>query len=191
MKHTFRLLPGLILTGALFIASCQGSSSTDDSKDIAEAKNDSTMDTKVAEKDAQFVVDLSADNYAEIELAKTALQKSSNNEIKDIANMLVTEHKALLANVKDYASQHNIATPDSATTEAKNNAMDLGDNNKGSDFDKKWCNKLLDDHERDISKLENASNDVSDPALKTMISDALPKMRMHKDKLMECKNKMK
>jgi putative membrane protein len=191
MKHTFRLLPGLILTGALFIASCQGSSSTDDSKDIAEAKNDTTLDTKAAEKDAQFVVDVAAANYAEIEFAKVAIKRSSNKEIKDIANMLESDHKMFITQLKDYAGQHNISTPDSATADAQKSAWDLADNNKGSDFDKKWCSELLDKHEKTISKLESASNEVADPALKTWIADALPKIRSHRDKLIECKDKMK
>ena len=192
MKHTFRLLPmGLIFAGGLFIASCGETATKEDSKEIAEEKNDATLNTKAAEKDAQFVVDVSASNYAEIELAKAAIKKSSNKEIKDIAGMLESDHKMFISQLKDYAGQHNIMTPDSATAEAQKDAMDMADNNKGSDFDKKWCNELLDKHEKTISKLENASKEVSDPTLKTWISDALPKIRSHRDKLMECKNKMK
>lgn len=189
MKHTFRLLSGFLLAGALFMASCQDA--PDDSKKIAEETNDATKDTKAAEKDAQFVVDVTAANYAEIEYAQAAQEKSANAEIKEIATMLESDHKTLISQLKDYAGQHSIATPDSATAEAQKDAMDMAENNKGADFDKKWCNELLDKHEKTISKLEGASNEVVDPALKTWIADALPKIRAHRDKLMECKNKMK
>jgi putative membrane protein len=189
MKHTFRLLSGFVLAGALFMASCQDA--PEDSKKIAEETNEATKDTKASEKDAQFVVDVTASNYAEIELAQAAQEKSTNQEIKDIAAMLESDHKMLISQLKDYASQHSVATPDSATTDAQKEATDLANNNKGADFDKKWCNELLDKHEKTISKLEGASNEVVDPALKTWIADALPKIRAHRDKLMECKNKMK
>jgi len=189
MKHTLRIFSGLLVAGTLALGSCQDSNQQD-SKKIAEEKNDSTLTTKASEKDAQLVVDVVASNYAEVGLAKTAQQKSSNAEIKEIADMLVTDHTALIGRLKDYAGRNNITTPTEITPDAQKDANDLADA-KPDDFNKKWCNELLDKHESTISKLEGSLNDISDPALKTIITDALPKIRMHRDKLMECKNKMK
>ena len=189
MKHTLHIFSGLLLAGTLMLGSC-GESQQQDSKEIAEEKNDTTLTTKASEKDAQLAVDVVASNYAEVALAKTAQQKSSNAEIKDIAGMLENDHTALIGQFKDYAAKNSVALPTEITPEAQKDVNDLADA-KPADFDKKWCNELLDKHEATIKKLEGALNDISDASLKTLVTDALPKIRMHRDKLMECKNKMK
>lgn len=188
MKNTMRLLTGIAVAGSLFFGACQD---TQNSKKIAEDQNEEKFDTKAAERDAKFVVDVSAANYNEIEYARTALQKSNNQEVKDIASMLESDHRMFLSQLKDYAANHNISTPDSATADVQKSAMNMEENKSPAEFDKKWCDELIDMHEKTIKKLEDASNEVSDPDLKTWIADALPKIRTHRDKLMECKNKLK
>jgi putative membrane protein len=190
MKHTFHLLAGLLLAGTVTITSCQ--EQPKDSKEIAEESNEAKKDTRASEKDAQFVVDVVASNYAEVELAKAAQQKSTNSEIKDIAAMLEADHTALIGQLKDYAGKTNISVPSAPTPEAQKDAQDLIENNKKEmEFDKKWTNVLIDKHEQTISKLERDSNDVADPALQSIIGQALPKVRMHRDKLMQIKDKLK
>lgn len=190
MKHTFHLLAGLLLAGTFTITSCQ--EQPKDSKEIAEERNDSAKDTKAAEKDAQFVVDVVAANYGEVELAKAAEQKSTNQEIKDLASMLESDHTALIGTLKDYAGKTNISVPASPTPEAQKDAQDMVDKNKKeSDFNKEWTNTMIDKHEKTISKLEGDSSSISDPALQAIIAQALPKVRMHRDKLMELKGKLK
>ena len=188
MKNTMRLLSGILVAGSLFVGACQDSQN---SKKIAEDQNEEKFDTKAAEKDAQFVVDVAAANYTEIEYAQAALQKSGNQEIKDLATTLEADHRMFLSQLKAYASTHNISTPDSASADVQKSAMDMKEDKSAAEFDKKWCDELTDMHEKTIKKLEDASNEVSDPDLKTWIADALPKIRTHRDKLMECKNKLK
>jgi len=191
MKHTFHLLAGLLIAGTVSITSCQDEQPKD-SKEIAEAKNDSTKDTKAAEKDAQFVVDVSASNYAEVELAKAAEQKSTNKDIKELASMLESDHTALIGQLKDYAGKNNVSVPTAATPEAQKDAQDLVEKNKKeADFNKEWTNTLIDKHEKTISKLESDSSSVTDPALQTWIGETLPKVRMHRDKLIQIKSTLK
>jgi len=190
MKHTFHLLAGLLLAGTMTITSCE--EQPKDSKEIAEERNEEKKDTRAAEKDAQFVVDVTASNYSEVELAKAAQQKSSNKEIKDLAAMLETDHTALIGTLKDYAAKTNISVPTAPTPEAQKDAQDMIDKNKKeTEFDKESTNTMIDKHEKTISKLEGDSAGLTDPALKSIIGAALPTVRMHRDKLMEIKGKLK
>ena len=159
-------------------------------KNEAENTNDSALATKAAEKDAQFVVDVVASNYGEVKLAKLAQDKSSNKEIKDVAKMLETDHSAVLNDLKSMASNKNITVPTEENAASKDKVQELT-NAKTAEFDKEWCETLMDNHKNSISKFENAANDVTDPDLKNFVNTVLPKLRIHHDKLMECHKKLK
>jgi putative membrane protein len=198
MKISWKLIAiALFSANALFVA-C-GDADTDDSnnsdtagttRNEAEDKNDSALSTRAAEKDAQFVVDVVASNYGEVKLAKLAQQKSSNKELKDVAKMLEADHSAVLGDLKTMASNKGIVIPSEENVQAKDKLKELTDE-KASEFDKEWCEILMDNHKNSISKFENAANDVSDPDLKNFVNTVLPKLRTHHDKLMECHKKLK
>jgi len=188
MKHLLKLASGALLASVLILSSCQDNQSA---KRIAEERNEDKLDTRAAERDAQLVVDVVAMEYAGLELADAAQQKSNNDEVKKIAATLQDDQERLVNQLKSYAMNNNISVPDSATAEAQEDARQMADNNNAREFNEKWCNELLDQKEKTIKKLENAEQEVSDPALKTWISDALPILRKQRDQLMECKSKVK
>lgn len=185
------LILTIVLTGFLY-ASCGDADESlkEDSKEQAEEKNDSALTSKAAEKDADFVVDVVSSNYGEIKLAQLAQQKSTNAEIKEVAKMLETDHTAVLNELKSLASTKGITVPTEAPADANDKAKELSDD-KASEFDKDWCETLMDKHKASINKFENAANDVTDPDLKAWVNNTLPKLRTHHDKLMECHKKLK
>ena len=187
----------LISVNAFFVA-CGDAETGDENnadtaattKNEAEDKNDSALSSRAAEKDAQFVVDVVASNYGEVKLAKLAQQKSSNKELKDVAKMLETDHSAVLGELKTLASNKGIVIPSEENAPSKDKLKELSEE-KAGEFDKEWCEILMDNHKNSISKFENAANDVSDPDLKNFVNTVLPKLRTHHDKLMECHKKLK
>lgn len=201
MKITWKSVAiALVVTNTIFI-SCgddNDGDTVDDSnadttattKNQAEDQNDNALSTKAAEKDAQFVVDVVASNYGEVKLARLAQKKASNSELKDVARMLETDHNAVLSDLKSLASNKGISVPTEENGAAKDKLKELTDE-KTSEFDKEWCETLMDSHKASISKFENAANDVSDPDLKAFVNTVLPKLRTHHDRLMECHKKLK
>jgi len=163
-----------------------------DSKEVAEEKNEAKADStkQFAEKDAQFIVDVVAANYGEVKLAQLAQQKSANAEIKGVAKTLESDHTAVLNELKDLASTKGISVPTEETQDAKDKYKDLNEK-KGKDFDKEWCETLVDKHEKSIKKFEDASNEAVDPDLKAWAAKTIPKLQAHHDKLMQCEKKLK
>jgi putative membrane protein len=197
MKTSGKLIAVALIAANAFFAACGDSGGEVDNADTtattkneAENKNDSALGSKAGEKDAQFVVDVVAANYGEVKLAQLAAQKSTNAEIKDVAKMLEADHSAVLNDLKTLATNKGITIPTEETGAAKDKVKDLSDD-KASEFDKEWCETLMDNHKNSISKFENASNDLSDPDLKNFANTVLPKLRTHHDKLMECHKKLK
>lgn len=190
MKTLIQNTSALFLSGMLLFSLPSCDSNTEDSKDVAEERNEEKFETKAGEKEAQFIVDVAAVNYAEIRMAQLASQKSANGEIKTLAGELEKEHTAMLNEVKEYAAKKSITVPTEESQEAKDDITDLQDE-KPADFDKKWCNEQMDYHKIAIDKFEKASDDLADADLKNWVNTNLPKLKQHQDKLKACHEKLK
>jgi putative membrane protein len=187
MKRASIILAGWLMTMSSAMISCQSNQSPER---IAKDRNSEQFGSD-AEKDAQLVVDITASNYAEIEMAKTAKERSENKEIKDLAGLLEADHTTFVNQLKKYAAAKNISLPGAASTEVVDDSRKMAEKNQPGEFDKKWCAELLDKHEQTISKLEKAANDATDPDLRAWVNNTLPKVRMHRNKLKECNDSLR
>jgi putative membrane protein len=189
MKRIFR-----ILTVASIFAfySCNEArrEQDQDSNEVAEEANDEKFEDNDMEKDADFVAEAVAMNYAEIDMANLAAQRSSNAEVKSIAQMLVTDHTKNLAELKALAQSKSITVPVEAKESDKNDLKKLSDE-KGKDFDKKWLEKMDDAHDKAINKFEKRADKGEDADIKAFASKTLTHLRMHKDKIEACQDKVK
>lgn len=154
-----------------------------ESKEVAEDQNDEKFDTHNKEKDAQLMVDLVAAQYREIRLSKYAQMKSSNADVKGMADMMVTDHTAMLGSLQSLATQKSISVPTEDSTMV-NNKIDNWKDDKPMEFDKEWTNEMVSMHKDDVDKMQNAVNDNDcDADIKNLINSSLPTVRTHLDKL--------
>lgn len=167
-----------------------GSSDTATSTTTATDTSNRTSGTPLAQKDAQFLMDVAASNMAEIKMAQLAQQKGNAQDVKDIAKMLETDHSAVLSEVRNFASNRSVTLPAEEKEDAKDMYNKL-DKKSGKEFDKDWCEHMIEGHKKSISKFENAQTDLTDADLKTWAGNTLPKLRTHLDRLNECKKKLK
>jgi putative membrane protein len=195
MKAKFLKSP--ILNISLFallmggIASCGNNAKTnDDTKAVAEEKNDAKFDSAKNEKDAQFLVNAAEINMQEIKLGQLAQKKAMAADVKSLGQMLAESHTKALSDLKGLAQSKTISLPDSTTNDAMDAYKKL-DDKKGADFDKKYCEMMVDGHKDAIDKFEKAASDASDPQIKQWASSMIPDLRKHLDQAMACQNKMK
>jgi len=149
-----------------------------ESVEVAKEANDSTFEDRDDEKDADFIVNAVASNYAEIKIAQLANNKATDPKVKDIATMLEKDHTKVLNELKAYANKNGITVP---MTETESDAKELADLEKesGAEFDEEWCESMKDRHEKTISKFEKRIDKTEDPELKTWISTTLPGLKHH------------
>lgn len=181
-----------LFLSAAILASCGESAErqSPESKERAEKQNEAKFNTDTSEHNAQFVVNATTGNLAEIQLAELAKQKSASAEIKELAKMLVDDHTAALNDLKTIASRKNISIPAELTDDAKNQLQKLTDE-KPTEFDKSWTNQLMEKHQKTISDYEAALGTVTDPDILNWINTVLPKIRTHHDKLMALNTRLK
>jgi predicted outer membrane protein len=180
-----RLFMVLFLAGAS--ASCRDNP---DSKQIAQEQNEKTLDTRTAERDAQFVVNEISSGYAVIDWTTPVVRVNEHREMRDMAFRLQREHMRLMAKWKSYAEKKNILVPDSSVGPAKERVKNYTEQSNDSVRFRFWVDELLDQEKKILSRLEDYMDDAGDPALKILIQEELPVIRMHRDQLMMLKSKL-
>jgi putative membrane protein len=191
MDKSLKLISFLMLAVMLsWTAACDNNRQSPDAemddKKNAEDKNDAKFEDKAMEKDAQFIVDAYSDGMAEISLSERAKDKASTPEVRDLASMMVTEHKATNAELKALADRKQYSLPSELTSRQSNHITRVAENT-GMEFDKEYVDELISDHKDAISMFEKASSQANDPDVRSFFTNGLPKLRMHLDKAMTVK----
>ncbi len=181
---------GLLLASVLFsmtIASCgNNDSNTEDSKMAAENSNDAKFDSSAMKNDADFLVAAAGINQEEVALGKLAQQNANMSEVKDLGKMLEEDHNKAMTDLQSLAAKKNVTLPMSMSDDANEVYKDLSAK-KGKDFDKSYCDKMVDGHKNAIDKFEKEANsDKADPDIKAWASSMLPVLRKHLEHATTC-----
>jgi len=146
---------------------------------IAKDANDEVIDDRDEEKDADFIVNVMAGNYADVNMAQLALTRSTNAEVKKTATLLKAHHEKAITELKGYAAKNGISVPLEESDDAKKEYNNLADEKELNDFDEKWVDQVADKHEKAINYFERRLDKTEDPELKNWISSTLPGLRSH------------
>jgi len=111
-------------------------------------------DGGLSSSDRDFVRDVAQMNAAELDLGRLASERASTPEVKQFAQMMVTDHTAAGDKVNAFVAQHPIDVPAQLDDDHK----DLHDKlagKQGLDFDKEFADKMVDEHQKMADKLES------------------------------------
>lgn len=194
MKKLFILRKAFLVTGliAMSFVSCKdGAKQQEDTREAAEERNETQFEEADSKEDqASFFVDIAEINLLEIEAAKLAMQKGTDTEVKNYAKMLVTEHTKAGAELKTIADTKQIALPTSLTDKGKDAYNKLNEKS-GNDFDKEFIKIMIDDHEKTIKELEDASTDKdNDQNVKDWASNKIAGLTAHLQEAKMIKDKL-
>jgi putative membrane protein len=131
-----------------------------------------------AAQDDDFVEDASAKGVAEVEAGKLAEEKGVAADVKAFAAMMVKDHTAANAELKNLADSKKLEVSDSAMLLDKAKAMILELRNAKS-FDQAYANNQVKAHEATIALFEEQIKDGKDAELKAFATQTLPKLQGH------------
>jgi len=180
----------VVLAGGITLAGCgESTSNSTTTEDTAMAAGNNGMDNMTADdnEDQDFLEDAVEANTMEMRALMMGQQKGGS-EVKSHASHMMADHKQLGEDVAAYIAAKNITLNDVDTTQTDNS---LQDKTEGPEFDKAWADKMVSDHEKVIRMFEEGEREVRDPELKTMITNAIPKLRTHLDMSKQLQEKMK
>ena len=161
----------------------------ENSEHVAKKVNDKNFDSKSSEKEADFVVETIAGNYASVKFAQMAMERSGTEQIKEAAALIDKDHEKLIKELKGFANMRGISIPLEENPNARKKLDDLAATGDQA-FDEKWCRELTNRHEKIIESLEEMWEKTSDEELKKWINSALPGLRNDLVKLQTCHEKL-
>ena len=184
-KKNFKtmLFQATLIMATLIATSCSDKQKPDDSTKVAATENNAKFDNKKLEKDAQFLVDATEINLEEIQLGQLAQERTSNADVKELAKMMISAHSNSLKSVTALAKKKLVTIPDSTSANARNAYTQLSAKS-GNDFDKSYCNMMIDGHKNAIAKFEKESTESRDMDIKDWSTTMLPDLRKHLDHLL-------
>jgi putative membrane protein len=134
-----------------------------------------------------------AANNGEIELGQLAAKKATNAKVKAYARELVAEHRTLLAEGKSMATKLS-ATVDTAAdnvhdlmNRTRDEVKDLTEKAAGADWDKNFIDKMIDDHQKVLDKLQDAAKNTTNTDLRAALEKATGKVQQHLTKAQDIK----
>jgi putative membrane protein len=137
-----------------------------------------------------------AANNGEIALGKLGEKKATNAQVKAFARQMVTDHTAMLADAKKLATKLS-ATPDTTAGDAhdlmghgNDELKDLTDKAAGADWDKDYMDKMIDDHQKVLDKLQDAAKNTTDADTQKALEATTAKVQQHLTKAQDIKAKL-
>lgn len=134
-----------------------------------------------AMSDQKFVDFAAQTDMVEANLGQLADSAASSQQVKDYAQMLVTDHTNDFQKLSGIAQQANLKMPDAIDT-AHNKAMIAPFQKlKGAAFDHRYAQEMVAGHTKAIAVYKKEAADAENPALKSYAEQTLPTLQKHLD----------
>ena len=194
MKRMMQLSATLVM--AVAVSACAG----DDARPMDETPGATgtggavTGTTGTMEADREFVEEQLALGNTEIELGRMAQERGTHPDVKEFGAMMVREHQAAAEELRPIGSQLGTAAGalgTEAREEAREELTELREELAqltGRDFDRKYIEEMIDDHEAGIRDLESRVENAANADVRTWASRTLPKMRQHLERAKSIKD---
>jgi len=134
-----------------------------------------------ANPDQQLLENLAQASIAEIETGKTALEKSTDPQVKKFARQVIDDHNAALKDLERLAQSRRMTVPKDADMQHKatGTALKLL---SGDSFDKQYMGRAgVNDHEQTVALLQKTRREARDPEVKALAARMLPTVQQHLD----------
>jgi putative membrane protein len=128
--------------------------------------------------DKAFVKKALEGNIGEIEMGKLALQKSSDDQVKQFAQRMVDDHGKMQEQLKPAAEQMGVKVPD-GPSKGQMKSMDKMKALSGDAFDQAYIKDMVKDHKGDDSDFKMEAQSTQNPQLKQLVMQSDQTIESH------------
>ena len=163
-SHLTRLVIGGLTLGLAWTAAAQSVSGTP---------------STASKGDIAFITRATADGTTEVKLGQLAVEKSSTDDVKKLAQHIVADHTAANDALRTLAQGKKVtlpappSEPDPAVTALKK--LD------GLKFDQAWADAMVKNHQKAVALFSSESRQAQDPDVKSFADKTLPTLNEHLD----------
>lgn len=172
----------VVLMGWLTACNNNAGNNEHDNSDMDSNETSMKMEEKSHSDLEQFTMEAASDGKMEIQMAQVALNRSSNEKVKELARMIETDHQDANQKLADVARTENWNIPDQMMEKHQQKLKELKDT-KDEDFDKKYVDIMVSGHKEAIDKFENVIKEAKDD------SSAMGDMDDHRDRITNDQNR--
>jgi putative membrane protein len=133
-------------------------------------------DQKMDNADVAAMKQLAQDNINEIEAGKTAAGKAQNPQVKAFAQKMATDHQQMLTELQTLAKSKDVTLPTSGSLKDQAQ-MKIMEKTAGADFDKKYMEQMVKDHQKDAQATQDLATKAKDPDFKAAVQKAHAKIQ--------------
>jgi putative membrane protein len=143
----------------------------------------------VSPAEQDFMMKATQADVAEIDMARLALEKSANRDIKDYATMIESDHNKALEDLTDLMKDTNVSQQRTMPADAQQEFNRLNDLT-GAEFDREFVNTMVMDHQKAIAMFQNQRATVQNPDVKKYVDDTLPTLQTHLEKAQQLQSRL-
>lgn len=125
-----------------------------------------------------FYTEAAQSGMAEVMLGELALRKTQNEQIRQFAQQMVTDHTNANNELKQLAESKNVTLPTSISNKQQS-AYDKLNAMTGMDFEKAFMKQMVKDHENAVKLFQKQSEKGEDADAKAFAAKTLPTLQMH------------
>jgi putative membrane protein len=147
----------------------------------ASSSTASSSTSASANADQDFISNAAKGNRAEVTLGKMVESKTNNPSVRQFAQQMVKDHTTALNELTQLAQSKNITLPEGLPDDATALQSKLS-SASGKTLDKDYMDGMVDDHKKDVSEFQDASQNAKDPDVKQWAAKTLPTLQAHLQK---------
>jgi putative membrane protein len=134
--------------------------------------------------DKEFVKKALEGNMAEVQMGQLALQKSSDDQVKQFAQRMVDDHGKMLDQLKPVAQQMGVKVPE-GPSKGQMKSMDKMKALSGDAFDQAYIKSMVKDHKNDDSDFRQEAQSTQNPQLKQLVMQSDQIIQSHLQQIQE------
>jgi len=142
-----------------------------------------------AAEGSKFLAQALQDSLAEIEACELALQKTSNDDVKAFSQHMIDQHSQMGQEIEKLASKKNAILPKNVSSEQQSTYQELS-KLSGKEFDRKFMQHNLEDHQKDIQVFQQQAAQVSDADIKAFAEQGVRLLGEHLKMAQEVERKL-
>ena len=146
-----------------------------------------TADAKVSHSEKSFFEKAAKSGMKEVDVSQAVVGRVTNPQVKDLAQMMITDHTAANMELMALAARKGVTLPD------ENKAEKAGEKwakKKDKDLDEDYLGEMKEDHEEAVKLFEKASKS-EDADVAAFASKTLPKLQHHLEMVKSLKKTVK
>jgi putative membrane protein len=130
--------------------------------------------------DQQFIDMAAKTDMLEAHLGQMAANQAASQEVKDYAQMLVTDHTNDYQQLTEMATKDNLTVPKGLDDE-QNKVIASFDKLNGKAFDERYIHTMIEGHTKAIEVYTKESNDAQSADVESYAAATLPTLNKHLD----------